>query len=141
MRGQNGTFSRYDHGALHHFLITYEMARQGVRGEASDRSRKHFERAVQLSDGHLASPWVSLAESVCVQKQDRTEFLALLAKALAVPVDAHPAWRLQNLVAQGRARWLQGRVDDLFLGGTTETSPARPESPSTGKPGRKPQGE
>jgi predicted anti-sigma-YlaC factor YlaD len=107
----------FDHGAIHGFLITYEMARQGVQGDPGARARKHFERATELSQGQLASPLVGFAEAVCVQKQDRAEFESLLNRALAIDVNAVPTWRLQNLVAQRRARWLIGRTDDLFLGG------------------------
>jgi predicted anti-sigma-YlaC factor YlaD len=107
----------FDHGAIHGFLLTYEMARQGAQGDPVTRARKHFERATELSQGQLASPLVGFAEAVCVQKQDRAEFESLLNRALAIDVNAMPTWRLQNLVAQRRARWLMGRTDDLFLGG------------------------
>ena len=56
-----------------------------------------------------------LAEAVAVQKQDRAEFQALLNRALAINPDAAPQWRLQNLVAQRRARWLLSRSTELFL--------------------------
>jgi len=109
----------FDHGAIHGVLISYEMARQGVTGDPALRSKKHFDRALELSGGKLASPFVSYAESVSVQNQNRAEFQALLEKALAINPDAAPESRLQNLVAQRRARWLLGRVDDLIIGGTT----------------------
>jgi predicted anti-sigma-YlaC factor YlaD len=105
----------FEHGAIHGFLISYEMARQGVPGDAAVRARQHFERAVELSQGKLASPMVSLAEAVAVEKQDKAGFQALLNGALAINPDTAPEWRLQNLVAQRRARWLLGRVDELFL--------------------------
>src|SRR5947208_2584986 len=38
-------------GAIHDFLITYEMARQGATGDAAARSRQHFDRAVAISKG------------------------------------------------------------------------------------------
>lgn len=107
----------FDHGAIHGVLISYEMARQGLQGDPALRSKKHFDRAMQLSDGKLASPLVSYAEAVSVEKQNRAEFQALLEKALAINPDAVPESRLLNLVAQRRARWLLGRVDDLFIGG------------------------
>jgi predicted anti-sigma-YlaC factor YlaD len=106
----------FDAGAIHAFLITYEMARKGVAGDPVARSRKHFDRAMELSQGKLASPLVSLAEAVSVQEQNKAEFLSLLDRALAIQADATPRWRLQNLLAQRRARWLRGRVDELFLG-------------------------
>lgn len=105
----------YEAGAIHVFLITYEMSRPGGAAGAAARSRQHYARAVQLSRGLMASPHVALAESVCVKEQDRAEFRELLEKALAVDVDARPDWRLQNLVSQRRARWLLARADELFV--------------------------
>ncbi len=105
----------FDHGAIHSFLITYEMSRRGGEGEPETRSRKHFERALELSRGQMAGPLVALAESVSVQRQDVSEFKSLLERALAINSDTKPEWRLTNLVMQRRARWLLARADDLFL--------------------------
>lgn len=105
----------FDHGAIHSFLITYEMGRQGAAGDAEARSRKHFERAMQLGNGQMAGPLVSLAEAVSVKNQNATEFKALLDRALAINPDAKPEWRLANLIMQRRARWLLSREEDLFL--------------------------
>lgn len=105
----------YDFGAIHGFLITYEMARPGGSGDPAIRSRQHFDRAMALTQGGQASPLVAYAEAVSVQKQDRAEFEKLLNQALAIDVNARPEWRLVNLVMQRRARWLIARIDDLFL--------------------------
>src|SRR6266550_486835 len=96
----------FDFGAIHGFLINYEMARQGARGDPAARARMHFDREVELTKGQLASPFVSLAESVSVPNDNRAEFESLLQRALAVDADARPEWRLQNLIVQKRARWL-----------------------------------
>ena len=61
----------FDHGAIHGFLIAYESARQGAEGDSTVRSRRHFEEQVRLTGGNLASPFVSLAETVSVSKQDK----------------------------------------------------------------------
>ncbi len=105
----------FDEGAIHGFFITYEMARQGATGDPIERSRKHFERALELSRGVQAAPFVSFAEAVCVQKQDLRQFDALLKRALEIKPDAHPEYRLVNLVMQRRARWLLAKRDELFL--------------------------
>ena len=105
----------WDRGAIHHFLITYEMARQGAKGDAAARSRQHFERAMELSRGELAGPLVAFAEAVCVQKQDVQQFDELLQRALAIDADARPECRLVNLVMQRRAKWLLAKREDLFL--------------------------
>jgi predicted anti-sigma-YlaC factor YlaD len=104
----------FDHGAIHSFLINYEQSRPGAATGAEERSRKHFVRAMQLSQGFQAGPLVSLAENVSQPKQNRKEFESLLNRALAVDVNAKPEYRLVNLVMQRRARWLLARADQLF---------------------------
>ena len=106
----------FDNGAIHSFLISYETSRQGAEGDPFARSRKHFDRAIELSGGFMAGPFVSFVESVSIAKQDRAEFKLLLEKALAINVNAKPEFRLANLVAQHRARWLLSRIDELFFG-------------------------
>jgi predicted anti-sigma-YlaC factor YlaD len=106
---------RFDDGAIHGFLISYELVRQGTGGDPAGRARVHFDRAVALTAGQLASPYVALAEGVSVGRQDRAEFEALLHQALAIKPDARPEWRLANLILQRRARWLLSREDQLFL--------------------------
>jgi predicted anti-sigma-YlaC factor YlaD len=105
----------FDYGAIHTFLITYEMGRPSGEGDPVARSRKHFERALELSGGEQAGPMVSFAEAVSVQRQDQAEFKSLLERALAIDSDAKPRWRLVNLIMQQRARWLLDHSDDLFL--------------------------
>lgn len=105
----------YADGAIHTFLITYEMSRQIAPAEQERRARWHFARAMELSGGQQAGPLVSLAESVSVANQDVTEFRELLERALAIDVDTRTEWRLANLILQERARWLLSRTDELFL--------------------------
>jgi hypothetical protein len=104
----------FDHGALRTFLIGYEMSRPNAARDAEQLARAHFARAIALSDGQQAGPYVSLAESVCVETRARREFETLLRQALAVDPDARPEWRLANLVMQRRALRLLARVDELF---------------------------
>ncbi len=106
----------FDHGALHTLMITFVTAKPGAAPAASAaEARRHFERAVALSEGRAAGPYVALAEGVAVPVQDRKAFASLIEKALAVDPDAWPDWRLMNLVTQRRARWLAGRADALFI--------------------------
>jgi predicted anti-sigma-YlaC factor YlaD len=105
----------FGNGAIHTFMISYEMSRPGVAGDPAARARKHFDRALALSREADASPLVALAEAVTIQKQDVTEFESLLNRALAVNPDAQPDTRLLNTVMQRRARWLLSRKSELFL--------------------------
>lgn len=105
----------FQDGAVHEFFISYEASHGGMQAGAFERAQEHFQRAVELSRGKKASPYVSLAESVAVKKQDLALFREMLGKALAVDAEAVPAWRLANVIAQDRARWLMTQIPDLFV--------------------------
>jgi hypothetical protein len=104
----------YADGALRTFLIGYEINRPNAARDAIERARGHFAKAIELSEGKQAGPYVSLAESVAVAQRDRREFTSLLKQALAVDVGARRDWRLENLVMQRRARRLLTNVDEFF---------------------------
>jgi hypothetical protein len=99
-------------GSAQEFMITYEASRPGGSIEAA---RRHYRRALELSGGNRASVYLALAESVSVEEQDVKEFRSMLKAALAVDVDKEPEERMLNVVAQQRAKWLEGRIPDLFL--------------------------
>jgi predicted anti-sigma-YlaC factor YlaD len=105
----------YHDGAIHTFMISYEMSRSGGAGDPAARARQHFDRAMALSKGTAAAPLVALAEAVTIQKQDVKEFESLLNQALAINPDANPDTRLENTVMQRRARWLLSCKSELFL--------------------------
>ena len=104
----------FEAGAIHDFFIAYEGGRAGVGGSV-DEARRHLQRSLELSHGERAAPLVSFAETVSVGKQDKAEFKQLLDRALAVDAEKVPDYRLANILAQRRARWLEGRMDELFV--------------------------
>ena len=105
----------YGNGAIHTFMVAYEMSRPGANGDSVALARQHFDRAIALSKGLDASPFVVFAEEVTIQTQDAKEFESVLNRALAIDPDANPGTRLANLVMQRRARWLLSRESELFL--------------------------
>lgn len=78
----------WDEGSIHSFLITYEMSRPGASGDPA-AGPKCTSSAKELARGRHAGPYVSYAESVCVEKQDAAQFHQLLEQALAVDPHAH----------------------------------------------------
>ena len=104
----------YSRGALHSAFITLESVGETMGG-SYERAREHFARAVELSGGLDAGPYVSLATGVAVAEENRAEFRELLETAVAIDPDEEPANRLLNLVAQRRARSLLDHIDDLFF--------------------------
>lgn len=102
----------FDDGAIHTLLLTFESASPNG---SLDRAEEHFERALALDGGRRAGTFVSMAENVCVKRQNVVRFHELLERALAIEVDDHPDDRLVNVIMQRRARRLLDREEDLFL--------------------------
>lgn len=105
---------RFDDGAIHTFLISFESSRAHRPADPAGAARAHFQRAVELSHGTQAAPYVALAETVAVAAQDRAQFESLLKQALAIDVNRDRTHRLANVVMQRRARWLLSRTGQLF---------------------------
>lgn len=105
----------YDNGVLHEFFIAFDGSRPDAMGGSIARARDHFNRAVMLTKGAKASPYVSFAENVSVKLQDINEFNSLISKALSLDPNAEPGYRLENILSQRRAKWLKAHMGDLFL--------------------------
>jgi predicted anti-sigma-YlaC factor YlaD len=101
-------------GGFHSALMAYEAGRSSVGGSFA-KAEEHFRRAEVLSKGVRAMLYLGYAESLALPRQDRAAFAAALEQALAIDPDAHPEFRLENILAQQRARWLLQRTADLFL--------------------------
>lgn len=104
----------YERGSLHNALITIEALPPELGG-SPERAREHFERAVALSDGLDAAPFVAFAAGVAMPAGNRAEFQQLLEQALAIDPNEDTSLRLLNLVNQKRARMLLDHIDDLFF--------------------------
>lgn len=112
---------RYEAGAFHEAAIVLDALPE-VMGGSAKRAREHFARAVEISSGQRASPYVTLATSVSVLKQDRAEFQRLLETALAMDPEKDRANRLATIVLQRKAKALLDRQDEFFLDDAPETS-------------------
>lgn len=102
-------------GSIHEFFISWESAHASVGSGSMEKAREHFDEAIRFSKGRRAFPYLTYAEGVSVAKQDKAQFREMLEKALAVDVSRPDDQRLANLLAQKRARWQLGRVDELFI--------------------------
>jgi predicted anti-sigma-YlaC factor YlaD len=105
----------FEDGAIYEFFIMYEGSRSEAMGGSTERAWEHFDSVVRLTRGEKASPYVSLASTVAVRKQDYKTFKDLLHKALGIDPDAVPKWRLANILAQEKAQWLLDHSTELFL--------------------------
>jgi len=101
-------------GSIHDFFISWESARSTIGGSV-ERAREHFEADLACAQGRRAFPYVAFAENVSVVKQDKVQFKELMEKALSFDVSKRDDQRLANLLAQKRARFQLGRIDELFI--------------------------
>ncbi len=105
----------YGDGALHEFFITYDGSRSEVMGGGPDKARAHYVRALELTKVSKASPHVALATTVAIQSQDLEAYRKLLQQAISVDVEAYPQYKLENTLAQRKARWYLNNAGDYFL--------------------------
>ena len=103
----------WESGALHEFFVAWEAGHAQAGGSVA-KARSHYQEAVRLSSGQRASVYVTYAEAVPLQDQDRKAFEALLNTALAIDAAKEPGHRQATLAAQRRARWLLSRIGELF---------------------------
>jgi predicted anti-sigma-YlaC factor YlaD len=105
----------YQAGAVPEIFVSWYGSAPADLGGSEEKARQSFQRAVELSRGLRAGPYISLATSVSVKKQDSAEYRDLLEKALAIDVNADVPDRLVNVINQRRARWLLDHIGDFFL--------------------------
>ncbi|HDQ15067.1 MAG TPA: hypothetical protein ENN41_09675 [Sediminispirochaeta sp.] len=107
----SSTLGIYGRGILDEHYRSVGMS----EADLEELTRYHFERAVELSDGQSASPYVALASGVSVKNQDAEEYRLLLQQALAIDPDKTPENRLLNIITQRKARWMLETIEDRFL--------------------------
>ena len=105
----------YGDGVVHELLVQYYGSLPQSMGGSEKRARYHFNKAVELSKGEKASPYVALAATVSVKNQNIQEFTELLNKALAIDSTRKTGNRLANIISQRKARWLLEHRRDRFL--------------------------
>ncbi len=104
----------WNNGAVYSVMLKYELSRPDAKANAEEVAWDYFHKALDLTGGTDCSLYVSAAEAFSIRNQDRDEFVRYLNQALEFDVDSVPERRLSNLLAQDRAKWLLGRIDELF---------------------------
>jgi predicted anti-sigma-YlaC factor YlaD len=105
----------YSRGAIWDVLFAFYAAAPADFGGDAERAEECFAQSVRASGGKLPGPYVTYAQSVCVQRQDAAGFRKMLTTALAVDPDDIPESRLATIIAQQKARWLLEHQGDYFL--------------------------
>ncbi|MEE8340776.1 MAG: TRAP transporter TatT component family protein [Candidatus Neomarinimicrobiota bacterium] len=104
----------WNNGALYSAMISFTMSRPDAVKDREKIARDYFNKAVKASSGKDCSMFVRFAESVCVNNQNKDEFIENLNYVLNFDVENAKELRLTNTMAKSRAKWLMSRIDELF---------------------------
>jgi hypothetical protein len=104
----------YYHGAAHIFLGFYYGSRPEGLGGNLEKSRYHFERALQLSDRNFLLTQVTYAESYARLTFNRELFTNLLTEVLNHKDAENSELAASNQLAKIKAAKLLGQIDAYF---------------------------
>jgi len=105
----------FNNGSVHDFFILYYGSIPEYMGGSPTKAREHFKKAVELSKGRSASPYLSLASTVSIKEQNIKEFKSLLNQVLKIDPDRYISLRLQNTIYQKKAKWMLEHIEDYFV--------------------------
>ncbi|MBW2467412.1 MAG: hypothetical protein JRF02_08940 [Deltaproteobacteria bacterium] len=103
----------YYYGGAHIFLGAYYGSRPKIFGGKPEASRKHFERALAISEREFLLTQVAYAESYARTMFDRELFLKLLNEVIEEPLKDNEM-ASSNKMAKVMAEKLLVQVDDFF---------------------------
>ena len=107
---------KWGKGALYSAMMSYTSSRPDLFGDALiDSVSSFYEKALIASDSLDASLFVSYAELIDKKFQDRDAFEQKLDIVLNMDVKKDKDFRLSNIIAQERAKWLLSKTDDIFF--------------------------
>ncbi|MDX1775662.1 MAG: TRAP transporter TatT component family protein [Desulfobulbales bacterium] len=103
----------YYYGGAHIFLGSYYGSRPKMYGGEPGKSRKHFERALELNKRKFLLTHVAYAQTYARQMFDRELYFNLLTEVLEQPLtDSEMA--SSNKLAKISAQKLMDRIDEFF---------------------------
>ena len=103
-------------GALYSAMMSYTSSRPDLFGDALiDSVSSFYAKALIASDSLDASLFVSYAELIDKKFQDRDAFEQKLDLVLNMDVEKDKDFRLSNIIAQERAKWLLSKTDEIFF--------------------------
>ena len=107
---------KWGKGALYSAMMSYTSSRPDLFGDALiDSVSSFYEKALIASDSLDASLFVSYAELIDKKFQDRDAFERKLDLVLNMDVEKDKDFRLSNIIAQERAKWLLSKTDEIFF--------------------------
>ncbi len=104
----------FHHAGPHLFLGAFYGGRSRMLGGNPEKSRHHFEKALDLTEKKFLLVRLLFAKTYAVQNQNRELFESQLQAVVNAPPDLFPEQRLANEVARKKAAQLLDQIDELF---------------------------
>ncbi len=104
----------FDFAGPHLFFGAFYASRPKMLGGNTEKSRTHFDRAIELTHKKFLMAKVLYAKLYAVRVQDRKLYDRLLTEVVKASADSLPERRLANEVAKARAKELLEVADDFF---------------------------
>ncbi len=104
----------YYFGGANTFLGVLYGSLPPMLGGKPEKSKYHFEKALEGNGGNFLMTHVLYARSYAIQTQEKFLFKQLLDKVVNSPPDILPSQRLANEIAKRKARVLLQNIDEYF---------------------------
>lgn len=104
----------YYYAGPHFFFGAFYGSRPKLLGGDPEKSRRHFEKNLELTEGKFLLTHLFYAKTYAIQTQNRELFERLLNAVLETPLDTLPKEMLINKVAKVKAQKLLDDADDFF---------------------------
>jgi hypothetical protein len=102
------------YGGAHMYFGVYYGSRAPTLGGDFSKSRQHFDRAREITNGKLLIPDLLQAEYLARQQNDREQFRRLLSGIINAPDNLMPELGLQNQIAKRKAALLLKKEKEWF---------------------------
>lgn len=105
----------YNQGAIWDVLTSFYAGAPADFGGSMDRALSVHQKAMEVSKGNTAGPYVTYAQAICISLQDYEGFDTALEKALAINPDDNPSTRLSTIISQEKAQFLLNNRENYFI--------------------------
>ena len=102
------------YGGAHMYFFVYYGSRAPILGGNFEKSKQHFDRAREITDGKLLIPDLLQAQYLARQQQDQQDFHDRLTAVIDAPEDLMPSLGLQNQIAKRKAALLLTKESEWF---------------------------
>ena len=107
---------KWNNGALQSAMMSYTASRMDISREViKDTVNSYFQKACDYSNSLDASIFVSYAELIHKPDQNKADFIKTLEKSLLINAEKNSNFRISNIIAQRRAKWLLSNLEDYFI--------------------------